>query len=42
VQAKNLNINATGGVIFAFTMGQQIMTELSGAEAEKRNGRSHN
>jgi hypothetical protein len=38
VQAKHLNINARGGVILAFTMGQQIMAELSGAEAEE-NGR---
>jgi hypothetical protein len=34
VQSKNLNINATD-VFLAFAVVQQIMTELSGAAAEK-------
>jgi hypothetical protein len=35
MQAKNVNINATD-VFLAFTMVQQIMTELSGAATEKK------
>jgi predicted rRNA methylase YqxC with S4 and FtsJ domains len=34
MQAKNVNINAMD-VFLAFTMVQQIMTELSGAMTEK-------
>jgi hypothetical protein len=35
VQAKNVNINATDDVFLAFTIVQQIMTELSGVAREK-------
>jgi hypothetical protein len=36
MQAQNVNINATDDAFLAFTMVQQIMTELSGAATEKR------
>jgi hypothetical protein len=35
VQAKNVNSNAMDDMFLAFTMVQQIMTELSGAVTEK-------
>jgi hypothetical protein len=35
VQAKNISSNATGDVLLAFAVVQQIMTELSGTETEK-------
>jgi hypothetical protein len=35
VQAKNININATDAAFIAFTVVQQIMTELFGAAIEK-------
>jgi hypothetical protein len=34
VQTKNVNINATDDVFHAFTMVQQIVTEVSGAATE--------
>jgi hypothetical protein len=37
LQAKNVNINAMDNVFFAFTVVQQIMTELSGAATENEN-----
>jgi hypothetical protein len=37
VQAKDVNINETDEVFLAFTMVQQIMTELSGAVTGKEN-----
>jgi exopolysaccharide biosynthesis protein len=37
VQAENVNINATDGVLLAFAMVQQVMTKLSGAATEKEN-----
>jgi hypothetical protein len=35
VQANNINISATDNVFLAFTVVQQIMTELPGAVTEK-------
>jgi hypothetical protein len=35
VQAENVNISATDNAFLAFTVVQQIVTELSGAAAEK-------
>jgi hypothetical protein len=35
VQTKNVNINATDNVLLAFTVVQQVMTELSGATTVK-------
>jgi hypothetical protein len=35
VQAKNVNSNATDSVFLAFTVVQQIMTELLGTATEK-------
>jgi hypothetical protein len=36
VQATNVNINATDDMFLAFSMVQQIMTELSGTATEKK------
>jgi hypothetical protein len=38
VQAKNVNISATNDEFLAFTMVEQIMTELFSAVTEKEKG----
>jgi hypothetical protein len=38
VQPKTVNVNAMDDVFLAFTVVQQVMTELSGAVTEKGTG----